>query len=298
MQTNSDTNKTTENISAVSENGSPLYCYRYPHAALTADCVVFGFDNDSLHILLIQRGLPPFKGEWALPGGFMKIDESIEATAERELFEETGLKGIFMEQFKVYSRVDRDPRERVVTVAFIALVKPAEYKLVAGDDAINAKWFNLDNIPTLAFDHADIIRDARKFLAKTIRTSPLAFRLLDEVFSLSELQAVYEAITGKTFDRRNFARKATQSGLMKEVTPPAPIDSSLDDSIKTPSGPAIDALDFFKSHGNMKNSALPHNAAPRPKKAGRQPSRFFSFTFAKKGKESEDKTSTKDIFEF
>ncbi|MDE5791294.1 MAG: NUDIX hydrolase [Muribaculaceae bacterium] len=206
------------------------YCYKYPHAALTADCVIFGFDGNNLKILLIERGLEPYKGMWALPGGFMKvadpeggkIDLTIEDTAKRELKEETNLSGVFLQQFKVYSRFDRDPRERVITVAFIALVGPQNYRkvfeeTVAGDDASNAMWWNVDMLPPMAFDHSEIISDAKEYLAEMIRIKPLAFNLLDSTFSMTELQNVYEAIIGQSYDRRNFQRKAIQSGLLDEV---------------------------------------------------------------------------------
>ena len=116
------------------------YCYKYPHAALTADCVVFGFDGESLAVLLIERGIEPFKGRWALPGGFMRMDETITECARRELLEETGVDIEFVEQFNTFSSVDRDPRERVVTVAHYALVRKSDYKVMAGDDAVKAKW--------------------------------------------------------------------------------------------------------------------------------------------------------------
>ena len=207
------------------------YRYRYPHASLTADCVVFGFDGKSLKLLLVERGFEPYKGMWALPGGFIKVaaatdgefDKSIEETAKRELREETSLSDVFLQQFKVFSKFDRDPRERVITVAFIALVSPCNYQktvasTVAGDDASNAMWWDEDSLPPLAFDHADIIREAKEYLADMIRVKPVAFNLLDSTFTLSELQNVYEAITGKNFDRRNFQRKAMQSGLINEVS--------------------------------------------------------------------------------
>lgn len=193
------------------------FYYRYPHAAITADCVIFGFNGKSLRILLIERGNEPYLGYWALPGGFMRIDESIEETAARELREETNLSGIFLEQFKVFSKVHRDPRERVVTVAFIALVKPEDYNLIAGDDADKAMWFDDDMLPPLAFDHAEIIAQAREYLKEILLLKPVAFQLLNKTFTISQLQTVYEVINRTSYDRRNFLRTAIDADVISEV---------------------------------------------------------------------------------
>ena len=193
-----------------------MYQYKYPHPAMTADCVVFGFDGKQLHVLLIERGLEPYKGSWALPGGFMKIDETVEQCALRELKEETGVEDIYLEQFHVFSAVGRDPRERVVTVAFLALVRKSDFRLIAGDDAAGASWFELGKLPSLAFDHHDIIDMARKRLPELMRTKPIGFKLLDEKFSMNELQRLYEAVNGTTYDRRNFARKMSSTGLLRD----------------------------------------------------------------------------------
>lgn len=192
------------------------YQYKYPHPAMTTDCVVFGFDGKQLHILLIERGIEPFKGSWALPGGFMKIDETVEECALRELKEEAGIENIYLEQFHVFSNVHRDPRERVVTVAFVALVRKSDFRLIAGDDAARASWFEMDELPPLAFDHHDIIAMARKKLPEMMRTRPIGFRLLDEKFSMNELQRLYETVNGTTYDRRNFARKMVSTGLLRD----------------------------------------------------------------------------------
>lgn len=192
------------------------YCYRYPHAAITADCVVFGFDGNSLKVLLIERNLEPYMGYWALPGGFMHINETIDEAARRELKEETNLEGVYLTQFKVYSTVDRDPRERVVTVAFIGLVRPSLYQLVAGDDAGKAMWFDESMLPPLAFDHATIIGEAREHLSEALRIKPVAFNLLDRLFTVAELQRIYEIINRTEYDRRNFQRKLMQADILEE----------------------------------------------------------------------------------
>lgn len=198
-------------------NGGEGYTYKYPHPAVTADCVVFGFDGKMLHLLLIERGLEPYKGSWALPGGFMKIDESIEECARRELSEETGVTDVFLEQFHVFSSVHRDPRERVMTVAFLALVRKSEYRLIAGDDASQARWFDVDELPPLAFDHPEIITAARKRLRELVSTRPVAFRLLDDRFTASELQRIYEAINDTSYDRRNFYRSLSSIPYVNKI---------------------------------------------------------------------------------
>ncbi len=191
------------------------YTYKYPHPAVTTDAVVFGFDGNELKVLLIERGIEPYKGQWAFPGGFIKMDESAEEGAVRELQEETGLDNIYMEQVEVFSDVDRDPRERVITIAFLALVKLSEVQ--AGDDADKAQWFSLDNIPTLAFDHDKILRVAFKKLKEKIHFEPIGFELLPEVFTMPELQCLYEAILEVKFDRRNFAKKIIKLGLLNSL---------------------------------------------------------------------------------
>src|SRR4051794_23228147 len=123
------------------------YTYKYPRAALTVDCVVFGSDETELKVLLIERALEPFKGKWALPGGFVRVDETLDAAARRELVEETGLKDVFLEQLYTFGTVDRDPRERVVSVAYYALVKLSDYRAKAATDAANAEWFPISSVP-------------------------------------------------------------------------------------------------------------------------------------------------------
>lgn len=194
-----------------------MFSYRYPRPAVTTDCVIFGFDGKQLHILLIERSRDPYKGTWALPGGFLEMDETAEEGAARELYEETHVKDVFLEQFYVFSAVNCDPRERVVTIAFYALVRQSDYQILAGDDAARACWFEVDELPPLAFDHDEIISKAREHLKIKLKVSPIAFRLLDEQFTMGELQRVYELISGRTYDRQNFYRQAMVSGLLENI---------------------------------------------------------------------------------
>src|SRR6266566_2332902 len=149
------------------------HTYKYPRAALTVDCVVFGFDEAELKVLLIQRALDPFKGKWALPGGFVRVDETIDDAARRELAEETGLKNVFLEQLYTFGAVDRDPRERVVSVACYALVKLSDHRAKAATDAADAKWFQISKVPKLAFDHAHILATALAQLKGKVRYQPI-----------------------------------------------------------------------------------------------------------------------------
>lgn len=193
------------------------FCYKYPHPSVTADCVIFGFDGVAIKVLLIQRGIEPFKGKWAFPGGFMKMDETAEECAKRELEEETGLNNASVEQFYTFSDVNRDPRERVITVAHYALVRLSEVK--GGDDAASARWFSMDEVPSLAFDHDRILRMALSRLKERICFEPIGFELLPEVFTMTELQNLYEAILEVKFDRRNFYNKMLKLGILSEAEP-------------------------------------------------------------------------------
>jgi 8-oxo-dGTP diphosphatase len=190
------------------------HTYQYPRAALTVDCVVFGFDEGELKVLLIQRALEPFKGKWALPGGFVRVDETLDAAARRELAEETGLKDVFLEQLYTFGMVDRDPRERVISVAYYALVKLAAHDTKAATDATDARWFPMSKVPKLAFDHADILVTALARLKGKVRYQPIGFELLPPKFTLSELQHLYEAVLGTGLDKRNFRKKVLGFGLL------------------------------------------------------------------------------------
>lgn len=191
------------------------YSYDYPRPAVTTDCVIFGYDGKSLKVLLVERGIEPFKGCWAFPGGFLEMDEDALTGARRELKEETGLDQAFMEQFHTFSEVGRDPRGRVITIAYYALVKISDVR--GGDDATRAEWFSLADVPPLAFDHDRILRMATSRLRERIHFEPVGFELLPEIFTMPQLQNLYEAILEVRFDRRNFASKMLKLGILEET---------------------------------------------------------------------------------
>ena len=191
------------------------YHYKYPHPSVTTDCVIFSFDGTKLKVLLIERGIEPYKGRWAFPGGFMRMDESAEEGALRELKEETGLEGAYIKQFGTFTNPNRDPRERVITIAYYALVKLQEVR--GDDDAADARWFSLDEVPSLAFDHDMILRTALMELRKQIHFEPVGFELLPEKFTIKELQNLYEAILDVNFDRRNFYNKMKRFEILEQL---------------------------------------------------------------------------------
>lgn len=193
------------------------YCYEYPRPALTVDCVVFGVDEGDLKVLLIQRNLEPFKGAWALPGGFVYLNETIDEAARRELSEETGLTKVFLEQLYTFGALDRDPRERIISVAYYALVKLSDHKVQAATDASNAGWFSVDDTPTLAFDHEKILELALERLRGKVRYQPIGFELLPKKFTLTQLQRLYEIILEEEIDKRNFRKKILSMEILEET---------------------------------------------------------------------------------
>lgn len=193
------------------------YTYRYPHPAVTVDGVVFGYDAADLKVLLIQRASPPHRGKWALPGGFVDIDESLEAAVRRELEEETGITKLYLEQLYTFGEPKRDPRERVISVAYYALVTLADHAVRPASDARNVAWFPVAKLPPLAFDHAEIIGMALARLKGKIRYEPIGFELLPKKFPLSELQRLYETLLGQPLDKRNFRKKILGMGLLADT---------------------------------------------------------------------------------
>lgn len=230
------------------ETKKGTYTYEYPRPSVTTDCVIFGYDvKEGLSVLLVKRGIEPFKDRWAFPGGFLQMDETSDECAMRELQEETGLaiytaeatdddyedefmlesrtisdakvvtsrKSAFFEQIGCFSDVERDPRGRVISIAYYALVEKG--KVEGGDDARLASWFPIDSVPSLAFDHEKILRAALRRLKERMHFKPIGFDLLPEVFTIPQLQSLYESILEVHFDRRNFGAKMLKLGILDEV---------------------------------------------------------------------------------
>ena len=224
------------------------YTYPYPHPAVATDCVVFGFNGKALEILLIKRGLEPFKDMWAFPGGFMRMEETAEECALR-----------------------------VVSIAFYALVQPSE--VTGGYDASQARWFPLDEAPQLAFDHDYILRKATQQLRKDIHFEPVGFDLLDNGFTMSELQRLYECILGVHFDRRNFEKKMLQTGILKpedEMTHNLLAEEDETPYFPTPKEQSFGARQEMKMMdiGMLFDRCQPSEYAPK-KKPGRKGRRFI-----------------------
>lgn len=190
------------------------YTYDYPHPAVTVDVAIFTIQDDDFKVLLIERGIQPFEGMWALPGGFVNIDESLRRAAWRELKEETGVSAAFLEQLSAFGHPDRDPRERVITVVYYALIPSDRLKLKASTDAREARLFSMNDLPELAFDHAKILRRAHQRVKDKIDDSVIALQLVPESFTLSELQRVHERILGAPLDKRNFRKKVKALNLL------------------------------------------------------------------------------------
>ena len=204
-----------------------MYQYEFPRPALTVDVAAFSIDENRLQILLIKRGKAPFAGKWALPGGFVDMDEAIEVAALRELEEETSLSNITLEQLGAFGDVNRDPRERVVSVAYLALINRRKHRVQSGSDARDAKWWNINELPKqLAFDHSKILKFAISRLKQKVRHQPLGLEMLPKKFSLAEIQTFYEIMLERKLDKRKFRRKLLATELLV----------ALDENGKAPNG--------------------------------------------------------------
>lgn len=184
---------------------------------LSVDAVVFGYENEKISILLIKRKYEPFKDKWAIPGGFVKENESLEEAVERELHEETNVQINYLEQLYTFGHPKRDPRGRVVSVAYFGLVKPTTFLINAATDAEEVQWFSIDDLPSLAFDHAIILKEAIARLRNKIMYEPVGFELLDEKFPFSSLEKLYTTLLGRSIDRRNFRKKIMHLNILDEL---------------------------------------------------------------------------------
>ena len=192
-----------------------MHTYNYPRPALTVDCIVFGLDAElELKIMLIKRDISPFQGEWAIPGGFVRMDETLEQAALRELQEETGIHDVFLEQLYTFGDLERDPRDRTITVSYYALINLVEQEIQAATDASEANWFRISEIPKLAFDHDRILQTAIARLRGKIRYEPIGFELLPQKFTLTQLQRLYETVLDRQLDKRNFRKKILSMDLL------------------------------------------------------------------------------------
>lgn len=183
---------------------------------VAVDCIIFGFDNDKLKLLIGRRQMDPGRGEWSLYGGFVGPDESVDEAADRVLYELTGLKHIYMKQVATFGAIDRDPGERVISVAYCALINVKDYDTKLLEEH-GVEWVELDKMPHLYSDHNDMVKKAVGMLRRRINTEPLSFNLLPDLFTLTQLQHVYEAILGEEIDKRNFRKRIKQIDFIEKT---------------------------------------------------------------------------------
>lgn len=184
---------------------------------LSVDAVVFGYESETISVLLIKRKYEPFKGKWAIPGGFVLNKESLEEAVERELKEETGIEIDYLEQLYTFGNPKRDPRSRIVSVAYVGLIKPSSFKIFAATDAEEVQWFKITELPSLSFDHDEILKLAITRLQSKITYEPIGFELLDNKFPFSDLEKLYTTLLGREIDRRNFRKKMLGLNILDEL---------------------------------------------------------------------------------
>lgn len=210
---------------------------KYEKPSVTVDIVIFTIQNNDLKVLLVKRDIEPFKGKWAIPGGFVRMEESLEEAAKRELQEETGVKNVYLEQLYSFGDPKRDPRGRVITVSYIALVNSENIKLEAATDVSEAQWFSVKKLPSVAFDHKKILDYALQRLKWKFEYTTVAFSMLPKEFTISQVQNIYEIVFNKEFDKRNFAKKLLaidildEEGIKKDVSHRPPMLYSLKKNI-------------------------------------------------------------------
>ena len=190
---------------------------QYPKPSVTVDSVIFGYANNQISILLLQRAEAPYAGSWTLPGGFLQLEETCEQATHRVLKTKTGIEQVYLEQLYTFDRPSRDPRGRVLSVAYFALVNPENYALAAGQAALDLRWWPWEQLPELGFDHAEIIEKAINRLRSKVLWQPIGFELLSTPFTMPELQNLYETILKTSFDRRNFHKRIIGLGILQQV---------------------------------------------------------------------------------
>lgn len=190
--------------------------HKFKKPSLTVDVIIFTIKNKELKVLLVKRDIEPFKGRWAIPGGFVRIDESLEDAAKRELTEETGVKDVYLEQLYTFGEPKRDPRGRVITVSYMALINSDDVKLKATTDVSDVRWFSVSKLPELAFDHNKILSYALKRLKWKFEYTTVAFSFLPKEFTISQAQTIYEIVFNKKFDKRNFTKKLLSLNILRK----------------------------------------------------------------------------------
>ncbi len=190
--------------------------YHYSPSITAVDCIIFGFDGKELNLLLIKRNFPPAQGEWSLMGGFLEQKESINDATKRVLKELTGMSDVYLEQLQGYGEIDRDPGQRVISIAYYALIKIDDYDEVLADK-FNAKWFPIDKYPKLIFDHSSMVNKALRRLQRKAQNQPIGFELIPQKFTIPQLQKLYEAIFRKEFDKRNFRKKILSFNVLRKL---------------------------------------------------------------------------------
>jgi ADP-ribose pyrophosphatase YjhB (NUDIX family) len=193
-----------------------MYYQQHPRFYFAIDCAIFGFSDGELSLLLLKRNFEPAMGEWSLPGGFVQEEETADVAARRVLAELTGLENVFMEQVATFSDIDRDPGERVISVAYYALLSVADYDRIA-ERHRNARWVSINALPQLIFDHAEMVRQARERMKQKAGMEPIGFNLLPKLFTLTQLQSLYEAIYGEPLDKRNFRKRIAEMNYVEKT---------------------------------------------------------------------------------
>ncbi len=192
------------------------YYSEFQKVFLSVDCIIFGFDENKLKILIGRRNMDPGRGEWSLYGGFVRGDESLDAAADRTLFELTGLRHVYMRQVGAFGNLDRDPGERVVSVAYYALINVRDY-----DEQLRrqhgVEWIDIEEIPQMYSDHNEMVRKARKLMQQKMKTEPVGFELLPSLFTLTQLQRLYEAVIGEEVDKRNFRKRIKEMDFIEKT---------------------------------------------------------------------------------